>query len=64
MKCVNCEATDRLNKIVGLSFILTGVEGRMGVSVTGIHCGRCGFLGLEMNPAAAPEQATKPIKKA
>jgi len=62
MKCVRCGATDGLNRIVGLSFKLDGVEGRTGVTVTGIHCGQCGFLGLEMNPGAAPEQATKPIK--
>jgi hypothetical protein len=61
-ECLNCGATDGLKKIVGLSFTLDGVEGQTSVAVTGIHCGRCGFLGLEMHPAAAPEKATHPIK--
>ena len=62
MICLRCGAKDGLNQIVGLSFNLSGVEGRTAVTVTGIHCGKCGFLGLEMHPAAAPEQATRPIK--
>jgi hypothetical protein len=62
MKCVLCGATDRLNKITGLSFQLNGVERQASVSVTGIHCGRCGFLGLEMNGAAAPVEVTNPIR--
>lgn len=64
MRCLRCGAADGLNRIVGLSFQLSGVEERNSVAVTGIHCGRCGFLGLEMNAAAAPEQATQPIRAA
>ncbi len=62
MKCIQCGATDGLNKIVGLSFELSGVDRQRSVAVTGIHCGRCGFLGLQMNPAAVPVEATQPMK--
>jgi hypothetical protein len=62
MQCLQCSETDGLNKIIGLSFQLDGVEGRNNVAVTGIHCGRCGFLALQMNGAAAPEEVTQPIK--
>ena len=63
MKCFQCGETDRLNEITGLSFQLSGVEGRTSVAVSGIHCGHCGFLGLTMNGAAAPAQVTVPIKR-
>lgn len=63
MKCLQCGATDSLNEITGLSFQLNGVEGRTSVGVSGIHCGRCGFLGLQMKAGAAPESVTKPIRK-
>jgi transcription elongation factor Elf1 len=62
MKCIRCNATDGLNKIVGLSFELNGVDRQQSVAVTGIHCGHCGFLALEMNSAAAPVEVTQPIK--
>ena len=59
MNCLRCGSA-QLNKIMGLYLGLSGVERQKDVGVTGIHCGSCGFLTLEMNPAAAPVEATEP----
>jgi hypothetical protein len=62
MKCLRC-GYDHLNRIKGLSLELNGVEQQSGVSVSGIHCGNCGLLTLEMEPAAAPGEVTEPISE-
>jgi hypothetical protein len=60
MVCLRCEHK-HLQKIAGLSLELNGVDRQKSVSVSGVYCPNCNLLALEMNPAAAPIEAIRPI---
>ncbi len=63
MECLRCAKKDRLSRIKKLSLHIDGVKRTDAIGVTGIHCGHCGLLVLELHPNAVPVEAIEPISE-